>query len=170
MDAPACLRLPEKLTSARLLLKPLSAEWLDEIFAANQGNVSQYFYKFDLRDDLQTWINESRREAARGQKVAMVILDGIGGEFLGMVSLLRLATAPEVGIWLKEGAQGYGYAQEAIRTLLKWHRLNFGYCNVIRYLVEPTNAASVKLALRLNGRYRGQVRNPEGRIFQEFWL
>lgn len=160
--------LPKQLSTERLEIKPVSVEWLDEIFAENKGNVKEYFVKFAIKSDAQTWINENRRMFERGEKMEMVVLDSSSKEFLGMVSLQRIKIAPEFGVWIKEGAQGKGYGKEAVKTVLDWYKLTFGMEEKVRYLVESGNMTSVKLARALQMEQKGQLTNEEGRVFDEF--
>lgn len=164
------INLPENLQTERLELKQVSVQWLEEIFAENKGNVSRYFYKFELLGDLQTWINENRREQKDGRKLEMVILNSDSKEFLGMVSLQKLNIFPELGIWIKESAQGKGYAKEAVLNLINWYKLNFGPEEKIRYLAENTNFASISLARSLRIEEKGEVVNADGVAFQEFMI
>lgn len=160
--------LPENLAAERLDLKKVSVEWLEEIFAENKGNVERYFHKFEVLGDLQTWINENRRQFERGEKMEMVVLDKNTAEFLGMVSLQRINIAPEIGIWIKESAQGKGYAKEAVSAITSWYKLREGGEQKINYLVESGNIASIKLAQKLKMDYVEQLNNAEGVVFERF--
>lgn len=161
-------QLPQQLNTERLELRLVTVEWLDEIFAENKGSVEKYFLKFDVKEELQTWINENRRQFERGEKMEMVVLNTDTKEFLGMVCLHRLNIAPEFGIWIKESAQGHGYGKEAVKGLMDWYKLTFGVAEKIRYLVETGNFASINLARSLKMEAQEPVQNEEGLIFQQF--
>jgi ribosomal-protein-alanine N-acetyltransferase len=162
--------LPEILQTERVDLKKVSVEWLEEIFAENKGSVERYFHKFEVLGDLQTWINENRRQFERGEKMEMVVLDKGTSEFLGMVSLQRINIAPELGIWIKESAQGKGYAKEALSCLMNWYKMHEGAAEKLNYLVETGNFASINLARKLEMDYVGPVTNTDGVLFEQFTI
>lgn len=162
--------LPEQIATERLEMRPVSVQWLDEIFEENNGNVGRYFLKFAMKGDAQTWINENRRQFERGEKMEMVVLDVVSKEFLGMVSLQRLNIFPECGIWIKEGAQRKGFGKEAVKALLDWAKSTYGAEQKIRYLVERDNLASIKLAQALQMEQKGEIANEDGVIFEEFLI
>src|SRR5262249_27235381 len=72
----------------------------------------------------------------------------------------------EVGYWLRDGAEGHGYAQEAVRELTRF-ALEELAANRVEIRCDPRNERSRRVAERLGFVYEGCLRNsrqdPEGR-------
>ena len=72
-------------------------------------------------------------------------------EFVGLAGLHSLnESLPELGIWLKEPAQGHGYGHEAIEALIDWASRTLGL-SAFRWPVAVDNTRSRKLAEKLGG-------------------
>lgn len=161
-------KLESFIDSERLSLNLVSVEWLDEIFEENKGNVKKYFVEFKEKCEVQTWINENRRLFENGQKMEMVILNKKDNQFTGMVSLHNMSIQPEIGIWIKEEAQGQGFGSEAINIISNWYKNKFGKDEKIKYLVETKNTRSIKLAKSFKMKKIKNIRNYEGKEFEEY--
>jgi RimJ/RimL family protein N-acetyltransferase len=75
-----------------------------------------------------------------------------GGGYLGEVGIYqpRGYPEPELGSFVTEAAEGQGIAAEAARAVMAWARARFGWTRLVSY-IDPGNARSIALALRLGG-------------------
>jgi RimJ/RimL family protein N-acetyltransferase len=85
---------------------------------------------------------------------------------LGICGIHRIHTAkPELGIWLKQQAQGNNFGKEAICLLKNWadRNLNYEYC---LYSVDQKNIPSRKIPESLGGQvfHEYQLTNQSGTI------
>ena len=73
------------------------------------------------------------------------------GEFLGMAGLHHIGDPePEIGIWIKEAAHGFGYGRDAVATAIAWASSELGATGFI-YPVVKENWPSRHLAESLGG-------------------
>jgi RimJ/RimL family protein N-acetyltransferase len=74
------------------------------------------------------------------------------GAYLGEVGIYQPPNfpEPELGWFLVDGAEGQGIASEGARAVMAWARESFGWDHIDNY-IEPGNARSIALGLRLGG-------------------
>jgi RimJ/RimL family protein N-acetyltransferase len=93
--------------------------------------------------------------------VALWVLKGYGpfgvedratGEYLGEVGIYHGEgyPAPELGWFVVPAAEGKGVALEAAQAVLVWVRNTFDWPHITN-IIEPDNARSIALGLRLGG-------------------
>lgn len=75
------------------------------------------------------------------------------GHYIGEVGVYHAADypEPELGWFVVPEAEGHGYAFEAARAVMGWVRRAFGW-DEITNIIDPANARSIALGLRLGGR------------------
>lgn len=75
------------------------------------------------------------------------------GAYVGEVGIYHAAEypAPELGWFVVPEAEGRGYALEAARAVMGWVRRALGW-DEITNIIDPRNARSIALGLRLGGR------------------
>lgn len=80
-----------------------------------------------------------------------------GGAYAGEVGIYHAADYPEkeLGWFVVPQAEGCGIAAEAARAVMAWARAAFGWDHIVNY-IDPGNARSVALGLRLGGRICGR--------------
>ncbi len=78
--------------------------------------------------------------------------DSATGEYLGEVGISQPEgyPEPELGWFVTDAAEGRGIATEAARAVMVWARRSFGWDHIDNY-IDPGNARSIALALRLGG-------------------
>jgi len=78
--------------------------------------------------------------------------DRATGAYLGEVGIFHGEgyPAPELGWFVVPGAEGQGFAYEAAQAVLAWVRASFDW-PYITSIIEPANARSIALGLRLGG-------------------
>jgi RimJ/RimL family protein N-acetyltransferase len=57
----------------------------------------------------------------------------------------------ELGLFVYEDGEGYGYATEAAAALRDWARQTIGVTEIVSY-IDPTNLQSIKVAERLGAK------------------
>jgi RimJ/RimL family protein N-acetyltransferase len=80
------------------------------------------------------------------------------GRLIGRAGIVNPAEwpGPEVGYLLGRPWWGRGYATEAARAAMDWGFEQIGFDELIS-LIDPQNAASIKVATRLGEGHRGEV-------------
>jgi RimJ/RimL family protein N-acetyltransferase len=77
----------------------------------------------------------------------------LDGTYVGEVGIYHGADFPEkeLGWFVVPEAEGRGIAAEAARAVMGWARATFGWDHIVNY-IDPRNARSIALGLRLGGR------------------
>ncbi|WP_426034146.1 GNAT family N-acetyltransferase [Cypionkella sp. TWP1-2-1b2] len=78
--------------------------------------------------------------------------DPVTEEYLGEVGIYQPLgyPEPELGWYVVDHAEGKGLAAEGARAVMAWARDTFGWDHIDNY-IDPGNARSIALALRLGG-------------------
>ncbi|WP_411699297.1 GNAT family N-acetyltransferase [Conyzicola sp.] len=140
------------LSTERLLLPPLTAEHAADLIALySDPDVARYVGGDSLTAETIP-LQAARfaavwREHGYGQSA---VIDRATGAFLGRIGLHYWSGWDEVelGYVLAAAAQGRGLAAEASRAWIGWARSSLARDHLIA-VIDPRNAASVTLALRL---------------------
>jgi RimJ/RimL family protein N-acetyltransferase len=106
---------------------------------------------------------------AAGTDVALTVRLRLTGEFLGLAGLHRIGNPePELGIWIKEQAQGIGYGREAVAAMIAWAAGAFTVTS-FEYPVVVENRRSRGVAESLGGVLAGTgiLRKPSGVMLDE---
>lgn len=104
---------------------------------------------------------EKRVQAPEPNKVSFVIRRLDNRECLGMASFEGTdSVSPELGLWLKENAQGQGFGREVVAALVNWGHETLGKESFL-YPVAAQNTASRRIAEYLHGEIIGNLKNPK---------
>lgn len=104
---------------------------------------------------------EKRAEAPDPNNFPFVIRRLDNKECLGMASFEGAdSPSPELGLWLKESAQGQGFGREVVAALVEWGHATLGKESFI-YPVAIQNTASRRIAESLHGRIIANRTNPK---------
>lgn len=147
----------ESIESERLTLVPLSFKYKEEMFREFTSSVTKHMFPSTPESiaDTESFIEKTIEKTKAGEEVVFNVLSKDTKEFIGCVGVHRIHTKhPELGIWIKESAQGNGYGLESVLAVKEWADKNISY----EYLVYPVakdNSASIKIALALGGAYAG---------------
>ncbi|MBD2568120.1 GNAT family N-acetyltransferase [Anabaena lutea] len=152
----------------RLLLKPISLKYKEDIFQEFTAEITTYLYASPPRKivDTEFFINQSLLEMEKGENLIVVLLRKDSQEFLGCSGINQINSKyPQTGIWLKKSAHGQGYATEAITALKSWADENLDY-EYLRYPVDRANTSSQRVAEKLGGKIGGEYEhtNLSGKI------
>lgn len=146
------------IDTPRLTLRALSAGDTREIFEHFTPSITRYMVPRapDGIGDTEAFVSLALDTLYRGVDLHLTILLGTDHSFLGLCSLQGRAD-PELGIWLKASAHGYGYGREAITGLVAWARDQIEFTHLI-YPVDRRNGPSRKIPESLGGRIVGERR------------
>ena len=140
------------LETARLLLPPLTREHTADLVALySDPDVARYVGGARLTPETiprqAEVLADEWDERGYGQSA---VVDRQTGAFLGRVGLHYWPAWDEVelGYVLAADAQGRGLAAEASRAWIEWARGHLGRESLVA-VIQPANAASVGLALKL---------------------
>jgi ribosomal-protein-alanine N-acetyltransferase len=151
---PSLPLLDTVIKSGRLRLTPTTEADAEDIFRTFTAEVTRYMFPkpAERLEDTLTFIEESRRATEAGVNLQLTISAKAAGEFLGCCGLHghESVRTPELGVWIKRQAHGYGYGREAVLALVGW-AVNALEVSGFVYPVDRRNAASRKIPEALGG-------------------
>lgn len=161
----------EIIQTERLVLTPVSVEYVDQMFQELTDEITQYMAIYPPKsiDDEVKFVNDSLEKMKKGADLYLVILDKTTKEYLGGVGLHKIDTrTPELGIWVKKRAHGKKIGREAIAGLKKWADKNLDFDYLI-YPVDKDNIPSRKIAESLDGQVQSEGTRtfPSGKVLNE---
>jgi polyribonucleotide nucleotidyltransferase len=140
-----------ELETERLLLKPLSMDYVDDIFEHKNQNVSQWTGSdaTDNKQDIVNFVTATETKIKSGNSIVFCVIDKESGEFYGMCGCNNFASSnPYLGIWLKEDIHSKGIGFESTIAVINWVKSNVKY-EYLEYKIIDGNEKSEKLALKL---------------------
>ncbi|MBI1193535.1 MAG: GNAT family N-acetyltransferase [Bacteroidetes bacterium] len=143
-----------RLHSARLMLRPVLEADASDIFREFTSDITEYMLPKppEALPETLAFIHASQQGMAKQRELVCVIQSHRDDRFLGCCGLHARQTwpEPELGIWIRADAHGYGYGREAVHTLATWgfEHLHAAY---LVYPVDCENKASRAIAESLNG-------------------
>lgn len=142
------------IKTPRLLLVPITNQYLDIIFKEFNEQITVFMYPKPAKqkEETQAFIELSIESMEKGKNLQLVILKKSDQEFLGCAGLHEVKSeTPELGIWIKQSAQGNRYGLEAIQALKQWvdETLHHKY---LLYPVDQDNLLSRKIPEALGGK------------------
>lgn len=143
-----------EISTNRLLLKPISMQYQEEILFEFTDEITTYMIPRSLKkiSETEAFLNESIAGIKNSSNLGLVILKKESQEFLGCAGLHDINQKdPELGIWLKKAAHGNKYGLEAITAIKHWADENLDYSS-LRYPVDRANIASRKIPQALGGK------------------
>lgn len=147
-----CLKV--EIAAERVLLRPISEQYAEEIFFHFTPEVTRYMVPRSPTyiEETFDFIGRSLDGMERGENLQFVILKKESREFLGCCALHGQGKpqTPELGIWIKTSAHGNGYGKEAIFALVDWAKRHLEY-KYLTYPVDRENIPSIKIPEALDG-------------------
>jgi RimJ/RimL family protein N-acetyltransferase len=146
--------LDTTIETKRLLLKPISHDYADEIFKEFTSEITKYMYPKPAEniDETKDFIEKSLEGSANGTNLQLIIVNKDNNEFIGCIGLHNINTMePELGIWTKKSSHNNGYGLEAMTALINWAHKNIKF-NYLKYPVDKRNKASRRLPENNNGK------------------
>ncbi len=142
----------ETLETPRLVLRPLTRDDVDAIFAIIGDPIAmQYYPRSFTREDAVEWIDRNlRRYENDGHGIMALVLKSTG-EVIGDCGIVRQIVEGEpmleVGYHLRRDNWGQGYATEAARACIDYAFRDLGAEKVVA-LIRPENVPSRRVAER----------------------
>jgi RimJ/RimL family protein N-acetyltransferase len=159
------------IESKRLSLRSFTGADAAESFAAATVVITR-FMGWDPSPSpaafAEVWQEWLPRMAA-GTDLVLTVRLLLTGEFLGVAGLHRIGNPePELGIWIKEKAQGIGYGREAVAAAIAWAARALASTS-FEYPVAVDNRRSRRVAESLGGILVGtrMLRKPSGVMLDE---
>lgn len=152
------LRNNVEVRAQRIILRVFSATDAREAFEAMTPSLSKFMSwevpktPADFEKVWKGWEENRKREL----EIVFVIRDRKTQEFLGLVGLHRLTTAPRIGIWIKEVSHGCGYGKASVQAVIEWAAQELGI-EQFSYSVAEENIASQRIAQSLGGVKNGYL-------------
>lgn len=153
------LSLRPVLATSRLTLRPLQMDDAGAIAQqANDYGVASMTLRMPhpyAQEDAERFVATLEDPLAKDQVAFAIDTDDDG--LIGVLGFHRHETgAPELGYWLGRQHWGKGYATEAVRSALRWARLEWGKKIVFAGHV-PENEASAGVLIKNGFLYTGDV-------------
>lgn len=145
-----------RIVSKQLALRPLSYQDADEAFPCLTRTLTR-FLEWEPPTSRRAFTDLWRRWLiwnAQGDDWIFTIRGAEDKRFLGLAGLYAVTTpTPELGLWIREDAQGRGYGSEATRSLHAWASQRLRPQHFI-CAVASENRASRRVVTQLGGRLR----------------
>lgn len=141
------------IQTTRLSLIPISRDYAQDIFREFTKDITTFMYPkpADKIEETYRFIDDSIKKNNIGEQLQIVIFHTRTKEFLGCAGLHYINTrTPELGVWIKKSAHGFGYGREAIAGLENWAQKNLDF-DYIKYPVDKRNTPSRKIPESLGG-------------------
>jgi RimJ/RimL family protein N-acetyltransferase len=177
MSAEVSLRLEEPLRTERLVLRPLTEDDIDDVYAyASRPDVIRYL-PWPIRDRAGVAQHLADRLGTTLENDGDVIVigiefpaqSGVRAQIIGDISLMlrsRESRQAEIGWVLHPDFQGEGFATEAASRVLTLAFDDLGAHRVLARL-DPRNSSSVALCYRLGMRHEAHFVHAQ--IFKGGW-
>ena len=158
--------LPNELRSERLVLRPYRAGDAEALFAAVEESRQRLRPWLDWVDDFETfdharaYVSGAINDWTRRRELFFGVF-AVDGRYLGNTGLHNVdwsLRSFEIGYWLRDGAEGHGYAQEAVRRLTRFAFEDLN-ANRVEIRCDPRNERSRRVAERLGFVFEGCLRN-----------
>jgi RimJ/RimL family protein N-acetyltransferase len=141
---------PMELRTERLLMRPASAEDVEDLVLLHEDPLVRETFGAPSRAEIEEWVGRAEDEWAERGYGRLTLLDPGSGAFLGRCGLKYWPEFGEVEVgWvLAPGARGRGIATEAGRACLAWAFRDLDVPYVTAF-IGPGNANSIAVAERL---------------------
>jgi RimJ/RimL family protein N-acetyltransferase len=162
--SPAIDLTTVEIRSERLILRAFTAEYAKRVFTCITPGITRFmsweppvspeaFEAAAWRD----WITDLRN----GSGLVVTVMRAESNEILGVAALHAITDPmPELGIWIKEAAQGQGFGREAVAALIGWASVHLGLRR-FEYPVAEGNVASRRIAEALGGSVVSSAEKPK---------
>ncbi|MBU1093497.1 MAG: GNAT family N-acetyltransferase [Firmicutes bacterium] len=142
-----------EIKTKRLILKPVTLNDANEMFAYFTANVTTYMYPKPA-DDISETIEYVESCLVRYQKKQEIVFIGRlkeTNEFIGCFGLHFMHTkTPELGVWVKVLSHGHHYGLEGMTAVAKYAKEHLDYDYLI-YPVDKRNIPSRNIPKTLRG-------------------
>ncbi len=175
-DRPLLIDVPERLIGARVVVRAYTDADAQAVYDAVRESVAHirpwlpWYDTHETLDDTRDFIRGAAARWAAREGFDMGVFACDDGRFLGGVGLIvRDWRVPyfEIGYWLRESAEGYGYMSAAVR-LLTTYAFEGLEARRVEIRCDARNTRSAHVAERqgyaLEGKLRHDRRDPAGEL------
>jgi RimJ/RimL family protein N-acetyltransferase len=156
-----------ELGDGLVLLRPYRRSDVDELYEAARESIDEVYpwlpwcHPGYQRSESEEWIGQQRDLWTQDRAYEFAVVDPARGGFLGgcgVNSVSRLHRFANLGYWIRSSALGRGVATAAARLVA---RFSFDRLDLQRLelVIEPENAASIRVAEKLGARREGLLRS-----------
>ncbi len=164
--SPLLIVLPDRVEGPRVRLRPYRAEDAATLWDAVQESRDHlepwmpWVHEYQAPDDVREYLVRARARWQLREDLAVAILERETDRLLGGSGLHRMnwpLRTFEIGYWLRRGAEGHGFASEAVQLLA---RLAFDTldANRVEIRMDARNERSRRVAERLGFVLEGTLR------------
>lgn len=155
-----------ELSDGSVVLRPYQESYVDALFAAARESIPDIYpwlpwcHPEYERDESEEWVGKQRELWTTGSAYEFAVLDPAEGNFVGGCGLndVNLHRFANLGYWIRSSATGRGVATAAARLAAR-----FGFEELdlrrLELVIEPDNAASIRVAEKLGARREGLLRS-----------
>lgn len=152
------------LTGSTVVLRPFRPGDVEVVVTACQDPEIQRWTSIPVpyrREDAVGYVEQIARAAWEAGGAVFAVEDCENGTFAGTIGAQRMTDGiAHLGYWTAAPARGRGLTSEALRVITRWFFGERGASRV-ELVVEPDNAASIRVAedagFRLEGVLRGRL-------------
>ena len=148
----------------RTRIRPVEISDAPNILRYYNKNVTEYLVYGPNRnfEAAEEFIKKSQANFENQKSLTFSVEDS-QGKFLGLISLNNVdSKTPEIGLWLRESAQGKGFGREIVFGLTGWVMDNIDFDHIV-YRAAKENDRSWKIAEELikefGGEYSGEAKD-----------
>lgn len=141
------------IKSLRIYLRVFTQGDVDECYLIITENITTYMpwnppkNIQDFNKISEWWI----KSIEKGNCLIFTIRNVADDKLIGIISLNKACSKnPELGIFIGEKFQGYGFGKEALHTIMQWGKYVMNY-NSFLYIVAIENIVSRKLVMSIGG-------------------
>ncbi len=144
------------IETPRCIIEPFHMEWIDFedltqafCWANEKLYVSELYPTIEQEREFILSTIENRRN---NKALGCFIFDKKTHSLIGSVWINDLDTSePNLGLWIRKEQHGKWYGTEAYAAMLEWVKKETSF-TFFKHAVNPENTASIKLALKFNGK------------------
>lgn len=163
---PLLIPLPDALDGPRLRVRPYLRDDADALWGAVQESREHlepwmpWIHEYQDVDDVRSYLVRAQARWQLREDLAVAIVERASGRLLGGSGLHRInwpLRTFEIGYWLRRGAEGHGFATEAVQLLacLAFDTLD---ANRVEIRMDTRNERSRRVAERLGFILEGTLR------------
>ena len=156
-----------ELSDGSVVLRPYRRDDVNELFEAARESIADVYpwlpwcHPGYQKSESEEWISQQRDLWTQDRAYEFAVVDPGDGGYLGgcgVNSISRLHRFANLGYWIRSSASARGVATAAARLAA---RFGFDHLDLQRLelVIEPENAASIRVAEKLGARREGLLHN-----------
>lgn len=149
------------IETPRCIIEPFRMEWIDfedltQAFC--WANENLYISpNLPTSEEEREFIISTIENRRNSKAFECFIFDKVSNILLGSVWISDLDTQePNLGLWIRKEQHGKWYGTEVYTAMLEWVKKETSF-TFFKHAVNPENTASIKLALKFNGKLQDAI-------------